>query len=145
MNDYEMADCLANLLNLNNESTEMFDTMNAEDACRFIFLHLKKTIEFRFKLGQFIENQLPEQVTLQTFMEDLLKMPSQYVEQVMYYVKAQQQQRHRSSLVSTREKKRQISIEQQQEHQQHQHQHQQRLRSATTATTQSTTSASNES
>jgi hypothetical protein len=42
MNDYEMADCLANLLNLNNESTEMFDTMNAEDACRFIFLHLKK-------------------------------------------------------------------------------------------------------
>ena len=33
MNDYEMADCLANLLNLNNETTEMFDTMNAEDAC----------------------------------------------------------------------------------------------------------------
>lgn len=36
MNDYEMADCLANLLNLNNETTEIFDTMNAEDACKFI-------------------------------------------------------------------------------------------------------------
>jgi hypothetical protein len=38
MNDYEMADCLANLLNLNNESIELFDTMNAEDACMFIQL-----------------------------------------------------------------------------------------------------------
>jgi len=42
MNDYEMADCLANLLNLNNESTELFDTMNAEDACRFYFLFFSK-------------------------------------------------------------------------------------------------------
>lgn len=33
INDYEMADCLSNLLHLNNESSEMFDTMNAEDAC----------------------------------------------------------------------------------------------------------------
>jgi hypothetical protein len=31
-----MADCLANLLHLNNETTEMFDTMNADDACIFI-------------------------------------------------------------------------------------------------------------
>jgi hypothetical protein len=90
MNDYEMADCLANLLNLNNESTELFDTMNAEDAC------------------QFIENQLPEQVTLQTFMEDLLKMPSQYVDQVMYSIREQQ---HRSSLHPTREQNRHVSIE----------------------------------
>ncbi|CAF0988367.1 unnamed protein product [Adineta steineri] len=29
INDYEMAECLANLLNLNHETTEMFDTMNA--------------------------------------------------------------------------------------------------------------------
>ncbi|CAF5024421.1 unnamed protein product [Rotaria sp. Silwood1] len=36
MNDYEMADCLGNLLHLHNESTEMFDTMNVEDACQFI-------------------------------------------------------------------------------------------------------------
>ena len=34
INDYEMAECLANLLNLNNETTEMFDTMNADDACK---------------------------------------------------------------------------------------------------------------
>jgi hypothetical protein len=47
MNDYEMADCLANLLNLNNESTELFDTMNAEDACRFYFYFLFK-IQFDF-------------------------------------------------------------------------------------------------
>lgn len=32
MSDYEMAECLANLLNLNNQSNEMFETMNAEDA-----------------------------------------------------------------------------------------------------------------
>jgi hypothetical protein len=31
-----MADCLANLLNLNNQSNELFDTMNAEDACKFL-------------------------------------------------------------------------------------------------------------
>jgi len=38
-----MADCLANLLNLSNQTTEMFETMNAEDACRFtFFLFLKK-------------------------------------------------------------------------------------------------------
>jgi hypothetical protein len=72
-------------------------------------------------------------------MEDLLKMPSQYVDQVMYPIKAQQQkQRHRSSLAPTREKPRQLSTEQQQQQQQH-------LRSTITPTTQSTTSASNES
>ncbi|CAF4217961.1 unnamed protein product [Rotaria magnacalcarata] len=133
INDYEMADCLSNLLHLNNESTEMFDTMNAEDAC------------------QFIENQLPEYVTIQTFMEDLLKMPSQYVDQVMFSVKAKQ--RHRSSIAFPKEKKNQYSIEQQkqqqqqQQHQQQQHpqQVQQRLRSAMTSTTRSTTSASNDS
>lgn len=32
MSDYEMAECLANLLNLNNQSNEMFETMSAEDA-----------------------------------------------------------------------------------------------------------------
>jgi hypothetical protein len=37
-----MADCLANLLNLNNQTKEMFDTMNAEDACMFSFFSLKK-------------------------------------------------------------------------------------------------------
>jgi hypothetical protein len=90
------------------------------------------------QLGQFIENQLPEQVTLQTFMEDLLKMPSQYVDQAMYSVKTQQ---HRSSLAAPKDKRRQLSIEQQQQHPQQQ----QRLRSAMTPTTQSTTSASNHS
>ncbi len=40
MNDYEMADCLSNLLNLNNESNEMFETMNSEDAGKFILLKL---------------------------------------------------------------------------------------------------------
>ncbi|CAF0866926.1 unnamed protein product [Rotaria sordida] len=128
MNDYEMADCLSNLLHLNNESTEMFDTMNAEDAC------------------QFIENQLPEQVTIQTFMEDLLKMPTQYVDQVMYSVKAHQKRR---SSMTPKEKKRQLSIEQlEQQHyqqQQQQQQQQQRARSAMTSTTQSTTPASNDS
>jgi hypothetical protein len=73
-------------------------------------------------------------------MEHLLKMPSQYVDQVMYPIKAQQQkQRHRSSLAPTREKPRQLSTEQQQQQQQ------QHLRSTITPTTQSTTSASNES
>ncbi len=140
MNDYEMADCLANLLNLNNESTELFDTMNAEDACMFNYC-CYFCLEFHFfHLGQFIENQLPEQVTLQTFMEDLLKMPSQYVDQVMYSIREQQ---HRSSLHPTREQNRHVSIEQQP--QQQQQQQQQRLRSSMTATTQSTTSASNES
>lgn len=38
MNDYEMADCLANLLNLNNENNDLFQTMNAEDACKNHFL-----------------------------------------------------------------------------------------------------------
>ncbi|CAF4792135.1 unnamed protein product, partial [Rotaria sp. Silwood2] len=125
MSDYEMADCLANLLHLNNESTEMFDTMNAEDA------------------SQFIENQLPEQVTLQTFMEDLLKMPSQYVDQVMYSIKTQQTQR--SSLIAPKEKKSQVSVEQQNQQRQQQQPQQQRLRSAMTSTTRSTTSASNDS
>ena len=32
MSDYEMADSLSNLLHLNNQSTDLFDTMNAEDA-----------------------------------------------------------------------------------------------------------------
>lgn len=72
-------------------------------------------------------------------MEDLLKMPSQYVDQVMYSVRAQQQ-RHRSSLIPTRETKGQTPIDKQQQQQQ-----QQRLRSAMTPTTQSTTSASNDS
>lgn len=69
-------------------------------------------------------------------MEDLLKMPSEYIDQVMYSIKAQQ--RHRSSLFPAREAKRSTSIEKQQ-------QQQQRLRSAMTPTTQSTTSASNDS
>jgi amino acid permease len=99
-------------------------------------------LNFIFHLGQFIENQLPEQVTLQTFMEDLLKMPSQYVDQVMYSIR---EQRHRSSLHPTREQNRHVSIEQQPQQQQQQQQQQQRLRSSITATTQSTTSASNES
>ncbi len=73
-------------------------------------------------------------------MEDLLKMPSQYVDQVIYSVK--KQQRHRVSLVPVKETKRQISIEQKHPQQQQQ---QQRLRSAMTPTTQSTTSASNDS
>ncbi len=72
-------------------------------------------------------------------MEDLLKMPSQYVDQVMYSIKAQ---RHRSSLHTTREQNRKVSI---QEHPQQQQQQQQRFRSSVTATTQSTTSASNDS
>ncbi|CAF3738597.1 unnamed protein product [Rotaria sp. Silwood1] len=57
MNNYEMADCLSNLCHLNSVSTEMFDTMNAYDAC------------------QFIENQLPDQVTLQHFYGRFIKNP----------------------------------------------------------------------
>ncbi|CAF0765825.1 unnamed protein product [Adineta steineri] len=113
INDYEMAECLANLLNLNHETTEMFDTMNADDACAFI------------------ENQLPEQVTIQKFMEDLLKMPTQYVDQVMYAVKAQQ--RRRSSLFDSKDKKRKSSIERPQ-----------RYRSSMTPTTQRTASPTND-
>ncbi|CAF0905178.1 unnamed protein product [Adineta ricciae] len=109
INDYEMAECLANLLNLNNETTEMFDTMNADDAC------------------QFIENQLPEQVTIQTFMEDLLKMPSQYINQVLNSVKVHQ--RRRSSLI---DRKRQSSIDK-------------RYHSSMTATSQRTGSILNDS
>ncbi len=97
---------------------------------------------FLFYLGQFIENQLPEKVTLQTFMEDLLKMPSQYIDQVMYSIKPQPQQ---SLLVPTQEQNRQISIEHQSHQQHHQQQQQQRVRSNVTPTTQSTTSASNNS
>ncbi|UJR34201.1 hypothetical protein I4U23_021607 [Adineta vaga] len=114
INDYEMAECLANLLNLNNETTDIFDTMNADDACRFI------------------EDQLPEQMTIQTFTEDLLKMPSQYVDQVMYSVKVQQ--RRRSSLMDPKTRKRQTSIEKQQ-----------RMRSSMTSTTQRTPSFLNDS
>jgi hypothetical protein len=46
MTDYEMADCLANLLHLNNESTEMFDTMNAEDACELSLVSFKQRLSF---------------------------------------------------------------------------------------------------
>ena len=102
---------------------------------RFEYLLIYETISFLFfYLGEFIENQLPEQVTIQTFMEDLLKMPSQYIEQVMYSIKAQ---RRRSALGATKEQKRDVPMEQQ-------HQHQ-RARSAITSTTQSTASASNDS
>lgn len=91
-----------------------------------------------FISGEFIENQLPEKVTLQTFMEDLLKMPSQYIEQVMYSIKEQEE--HRPPSMGTREQKREISMEH------HPHQSpQQRTRSALTSTTQTTTSASNDS
>ncbi len=108
----------------------------------FIFIFFSKFNSI-FYLGQFIENQLPEQVTLQAFMEDLLKMPSQYVDQVMYSIKAQ---RHRSSLHTTREQNRKVSIQEHPQHQQQQQQQQQqRFRSSVTATTQSTTSASNDS
>jgi amino acid permease len=109
------------------------------------FIFLKTSFLFIFFLGQFIESQLPEQITLQTFMEEFLKMPSQYVEQVMYSVK-KQQQRHRSPLVGSKENKRQVSIDHQQQQQQHHHQQQQQgLHSAVTPTTHSTTSASNDS
>ena len=146
MNDYEMADCLSNLLHLSNESIEMFDTMNAEDACtltQFIFLPLDEG-KTSF-LGQFIESQLPEHVTIQTFMEDLLKMPSQYIDLVMYSMKAQQQ-RDGPSLLLSKERRGQPPIEQQRsKEQQQQQQQQQRRRSAITPTTQSTASASNDS
>ena len=42
MSDYEMADSLSNLLHLNNQSTDLFDTMNAEDACKIIISCLVK-------------------------------------------------------------------------------------------------------
>lgn len=111
---------------------------------RLNFISFIKTHDSSFCLGQFIENQLPEQVSLQTFMEDLLKMPTQYVDQVMYSIREQLRQ---SSLHPTREQNRPHTIEQQPFQQQHhqQQQQQQRLRSSVTATTQSTTSASNES
>ena len=67
-------------------------------------------------------------------MEDLLKMPSQYVDQVVYTIKEQQ---YRSSLRPSKETNREVSVEQQPQ--------QQRLRSAITPNTHSTTSASNES
>ena len=35
MNEYEMADCLSNLLHLNNSSEDLFDTMNSDDACKY--------------------------------------------------------------------------------------------------------------
>ena len=82
-------------------------------------------------------------------MEDLLKMPSQYIEQVMYSIKEQQQQQQiRSPSMATREQKRPISLHQpheQQQQQQHHQSPQQRIRSALTSTTQTTTSASNDS
>lgn len=87
-------------------------------------------------LGQFIENQLPEDVTLQTFMEDLLKMPSEYVDQVMYSVQIQQEQREESQ-ASLKDKKRDHAVA---------HSPQQRARSnMTTTTTRSTTSNSHHS
>ena len=79
-------------------------------------------------------------------MEDLLKMPSQYIEQVMYSIKEQQQQQQiRSPSMATREQKRPISLHQPHEQQQQHQSPQQRIRSALTSTTQTTTSASNDS
>ena len=139
MNDYEMADCLSNLLHLSNESIEMFDTMNAEDACMLIQLTFLPLDEDKiYFLGQFIENQLPEHVTIQTLMEDLLKMPAQYIDLVIYTMK-EQQQRDGASLLLSKERRGQLPIEQQQPKQQQRH------RSAITPTTQSTASASNDS
>lgn len=90
--------------------------------------------------GEFIENQLPEKVTLQTFMEDLLKMPSQYIDQVMYSIKEQQQQHeHRPASMGTREQKREKSMEHRQD--QSPEQQQQRTRSVLTSTTQTTTTS----
>lgn len=76
-------------------------------------------------------------------MEDLLKMPSQYVDQVMYSVKAQQ--RYRSLLNVRKEKNSEYSTEQEQEQPHPQQQTHQQLRSVLTSTTRSTTSASNDS
>ncbi|CAF0970945.1 unnamed protein product, partial [Rotaria magnacalcarata] len=39
---------------------------------------------------QFIWYQLLEQVRIETFMKDLLKMPSQFDDQVMYLTRLQQ-------------------------------------------------------
>jgi len=40
-----MAECLANLFSLNNQTTDMFETMTAEDACKsFSFKTIKKNI-----------------------------------------------------------------------------------------------------
>ncbi|CAF1189811.1 unnamed protein product [Didymodactylos carnosus] len=64
MSEYELADCLCNLLNLQ----ENIDDMNTADA------------------SEFVESRLPNKITLQSFMEELLKMPSQYVEQCLYTV-----------------------------------------------------------
>ena len=135
MSDYEMADSLSNLLHLNNQSTDLFDTMNAEDACKIIISCLVKYTSVVCS-GQFVENQLPEQVTLQTFTEDLLKMPSQYVDQVMYSLQLQQEQQQRqATFADSKEKRREDSAEH----------HQRGHSTITTATTRSTTANSNRS
>ena len=135
ISDYEMADCLSNLLHLNNQSTDLFDTMNAEDACNTDISPSLFNDDF-LSSGQFVENQLPEQVTLQTFTEDLLKMPSQYVDQVMYSLQLQQEQQQRhATFADLKEKRREHPTE-----------HQQRGHSTlTTSTTRSGTSNSNRS
>ena len=86
-----------------------------------------------FFQGQFIENQLPERVSIQAFMEDLLKMPPQYVDQVMYSLQMQQQHRVQSRLAEgTKDKRNEHTIGQ-------------RVGSNITSTTRSTTSNSNHS
>ena len=86
--------------------------------------------------GQFVENQLPEQVTLQTFTEDLIKMPSQYVDQVIFSLQLQQgqEQRH-ATFADLKEKRREHSTEH----------HQRGHSTLTTSTTRSETSNSNRS
>ena len=51
MSDYEMADCLANLLHLNNQSNDMFETMNAEDACNNFLLEQSRDFSSTFRFS----------------------------------------------------------------------------------------------
>ena len=54
-------------------------------------------------------------MTLQTVTEDLLKMPSQYVDQVMYSFQLQQEQEQRqATFADSKEKRREHSAEHQQ-------------------------------
>lgn len=96
----------------------------------------RETVQFVFCLAQFIENQLPEQVTLQTFMDDLLKMPSEYVDQVMYSLQLQQEQEREDSQNNLKKKSNDRSMD---------YPNQQRARSNITTTTRSTTSNSHHS
>lgn len=50
MNDYEMADCLSNLLQINNATADLFETMNAEDACNSLS-RAKSRDTLTFSLG----------------------------------------------------------------------------------------------